>query len=54
MSYAELVDLLYDALSAHPSEIDAYEDIEYVSEEAAKCGFSVRQITDAFEEASSL
>lgn len=51
MTHADLVDLFYAALSAHPTEEEAYKDTWYVSEEAFALGFTVDQILDAYMEA---
>lgn len=51
MTHADLVDLFYAALSAHPTEEEAYKDTEYVVEEALALGFTVDQVLDAYLEA---
>lgn len=45
----DLIDLFRYALAAHPNEDAAYHDVLYISDEAEKAGFSVRQVAEAYE-----
>jgi hypothetical protein len=51
VSYTDLVDLFYDALSAHETEEAAYTEVEYISDEAQKLGFNLIDVLDAYQEA---
>lgn len=51
MSYNDLVDLFYVALSAYETEAAAYDDTEYVSQEAQSLGFTLTEVVEAYQEA---
>ena len=51
MSYNDLVDLLYDAISSYETEDEAYSDVDYISLEAEKLGFTLTEVVEAYQEA---
>lgn len=51
LTYADIVELFWYALSFHDSEEDAYNDVQMITDEARREGFLLLTITEAYAEA---